>query len=278
MLTFSQQDKFVMESLAFSYNIKGMEIGERIKKAREKLGFNQSELARRLNIKPQAVQAWEAGKNGPSRKSIQLLSRVLGVSANWLEFGNSDQIEYEKNPVHIEFAKEDISPWIVSKEPSTSNHLKKAKIKSISVSERHTEHLTKKIEERGFPLISWVQAGRWSEIVEDFQPGDAEMWVTFGISRRVIPNGFCLRVQGDSMEPEFVEGDIILVDPDKQLENGKFVIAKFLDTNEATFKKYVNDAGTISLHPLNYPKYQPIHLNGRKAHIVGVVIGKQKMY
>lgn len=80
------------------------------------------------------------------------------------------------------------------------------------------------------------------------------------------------------MEPEFADGDIILVDPHKQPENGQFVIAKLLDTNEATFKKYVIDAGVISLHPLNYPKHQPIHLNGRKALIVGVVIAKQKMY
>ena len=131
---------------------------------------------------------------------------------------------------------------------------------------------------KDFPLISWVEAGKWSQIVDNFQPGDAEMWVPFGIPRKDMPNAFCLRVRGDSMIPEFAEGDIILVDPHRQPENGSFVIAKLLDTQEATFKKYVVDAGNVSLLPLNFPKYEPIRLNGRKAVIVGVVVGKQKMY
>ncbi len=123
---------------------------------------------------------------------------------------------------------------------------------------------------KDFPLISWVQAGEWSEIVDNFQPGDAEMWVPFAIPRKDMPNAFCLRVRGDSMIPEFADGDIILVDPHRQPKNGSFVIAKL--------KKYVVDYGNVSFLPLNFPKYEPIRLNGRKAVIVGVVVGKQKMY
>lgn len=237
-----QQQKFALDFTSSPCKLFGMEIGERIKIAREKIGVSQSELARRIGVKPQSVQVWEAGRNGPSRKRITILARELKVSPHWLEFGEEPQgLEGERQR---------------------------------KVQELEETNLTAK----EFPLISWVQAGQWSEIVDNFQPGDAETWVPFGISRRDIPNGFCLRVRGDSMEPEFADGDIILVDPHKQPENGQFVIAKLLDTNEATFKKYVIDAGVISLHPLNYPKHQPIHLNGRKALIVGVVVGKQKMY
>ena len=177
-----------------------------------------------------------------------------------------------------------LSTWLNgTRTPELGNLEKLSRALGLSVAELLDESVGEEIEEtnlspRDFPLISWVQAGDWAEIVDNFQPGDAEMWVAFGIPRKDMPNAFCLRVRGDSMIPEFAEGDIILVDPHRQPENGSFVIAKLLDTQEATFKKYVVDAGNVSLLPLNFPKYEPIRLNGRKAVIVGVVVGKQKMY
>src|SRR6476646_3109550 len=31
--------------------------------------------------------------------------------------------------------------------------------------------------QREVPLISWVQAGAWDNLVDNFQPGDAERWI-----------------------------------------------------------------------------------------------------
>ncbi len=214
-------------------------------------------LAKELGITPQSVYEWVREGKPPDRKRMKEIARVLEVSPAWLEFGDG--------------------PDLVLSEPTRKDpNVATSTLHSARKGEEGLEetHLILK----DFPLISWVQAGEWSEIVDNFQPGDAEMWVPFGIPRKDMPNAFCLRVRGDSMIPEFADGDIILVDPHRQPENGSFVIAKLLDTQEATFKKYVVDAGNVSLLPLNFPKYEPIRLNGRKALIVGVVVGKQKMY
>ena len=37
---------------------------------------------------------------------------------------------------------------------------------------------------------------------------------------------FALRVLGDSMAPEFADGDIIIVEPDGALHDGSFVLAR----------------------------------------------------
>lgn len=37
---------------------------------------------------------------------------------------------------------------------------------------------------------------------------------------------FALRIEGDSMEPDFKEGDIIIVDPELEPIPGEFVVAK----------------------------------------------------
>lgn len=123
------------------------------------------------------------------------------------------------------------------------------------------------------PLISWVQAGAWSEIVDNFAPGDAEEWLP--CPKKFGPHAFALRVRGLSMEPRYQSGDIIFVDPDAGAEHGKHVVVRLDDEHEATFKQLVVEGGQRFLRALNPdwpgPKLIPIEGN---ATICGVVIGK----
>lgn len=48
-----------------------------------------------------------------------------------------------------------------------------------------------------------------------------------------------------------MEGMLILVAPGIEPENGSFVVAKMIATNEATFKQYIWDSGKAFLKPLN---------------------------
>ena len=52
---------------------------KRMAEAREAKGLNQSELARRLGVTPQAVQSWEAGKSTPRPPRMYELAKILGV-------------------------------------------------------------------------------------------------------------------------------------------------------------------------------------------------------
>jgi SOS-response transcriptional repressor LexA len=122
------------------------------------------------------------------------------------------------------------------------------------------------------PLISSVQAGMWSEIVDNFQPGDAEEWRE--TTAKVGKNAFALRVQGDSMVnprgfPSIPAGAVVIVDPGVHPDSGKIVVARLDDTMEATIKKLVIDGPNRYLMPLN-PDYRPIEINGN-CTIVGVV-------
>lgn len=122
------------------------------------------------------------------------------------------------------------------------------------------------------PLISWVQAGAWTEIVDNFAPGDAESWWPCPSTHG--PNAFALRVRGVSMEPKFKDGSIIFVDPDRQADHGSNVVVRLDDEKEATFKQLVIEGDRRFLRPLNpsWPE-QLIPINGN-ATICGVVIGQ----
>lgn len=121
---------------------------------------------------------------------------------------------------------------------------------------------------RSVPLISSVQAGIWTGIVDNLQPGDAEEWVP--VTKAVSKNAFALRVSGTSMEPDYREGDIIVVDPDASAHSGSMVVVRLNGDNEATFKKLAIDGSRIYLEPLN-PRYQPMEITGKDYTICGVV-------
>ena len=88
---------------------------------------------------------------------------------------------------------------------------------------------------------------------------------------------FALRVKGDCMEPEFVEGDVIIVNPHVEPVPGDYVIVKN-DAEEATFKQLKKYGKTPVLHPLN-PKYPDIEIKrGHRYRIVGKVVKKEKKY
>jgi len=117
------------------------------------------------------------------------------------------------------------------------------------------------------PEISWVQAGQWSEIIDNYEPGDFERVIP--ISKNMSPRSFALKVRGDSMADMFPEGCTIVVDPEHDPRNGSYVIARINDETEATFKQLVYDAGRVYLKPVN-PRY-PILEMDHGASICGVV-------
>lgn len=62
----------------------------RLRWAREAKNLNMSELARALNVTPQAVQQWEqAGGTRPRRARTEEIAAALGVRFRWLAFGEA---------------------------------------------------------------------------------------------------------------------------------------------------------------------------------------------
>jgi len=123
------------------------------------------------------------------------------------------------------------------------------------------------------PLISWVKAGTWSEVVDIYEPGYAERWLPF--LKNNGENVFALRVEGDSMTARFgksyPDGCIIFVDPDQRMPtNGDRIVAKLVGSQKTTFKSYTEDAGRKWLRPLN-DSHPPIY---DEFFVIGKVIGK----
>jgi len=57
---------------------------ERLRLARERVRLTQTDVAERLELTPQSVSQWEAGRMLPSSNNLRKLAGILGVSLDWL--------------------------------------------------------------------------------------------------------------------------------------------------------------------------------------------------
>ncbi len=60
------------------------ELGKRIRAQREKCRLKQVDIANALQISAQAVSKWERGENAPDIAVLLDLTRLLGISTDWL--------------------------------------------------------------------------------------------------------------------------------------------------------------------------------------------------
>ena len=138
-------------------------LAERLKKCREDLGLSQAELAKLAKLKNQSIIG--SLETGYRKKSSHTpaIAFALGIEPLWLAEGRGP--------------KQRLTP-----SSDTKNALNAAESNVSAAPD---------IKGR-VPLVSWVQAGVWSEAVDIYEPGYAERWLPF--IKNNGQNVFALRV------------------------------------------------------------------------------------
>lgn len=192
------------------------------------------------------------------------------------------KIQQKKLATSIDVSTATVSLWLSGdREPNSQQRKKLAEFFGITEAELFgavpspdVEKIDRQVQK--IPLVSWVHANQFAGISDPFPVGVSDTWILHTATGG--KNMFALKVMSDCMEPEFREGDIIIVKPNVEARNGDFVIIKDGRANEATFKQLKIYGKKTILHPLN-PKYQDIELDQKKNYeIVGVVVQKSKSY
>lgn len=212
-------------------------LAERLKQALGLANAKQIDLARACGITKGAVSQWFTGAvTSLEGENLMRAATFLGVSPMWLATGAG------------KMQKDNDAPNI-----STG--------------------LTLYPDKRGIPIISWVQAGTWREIVDSFPRGGADDYILAHSSHG--PHTFAVRIVGNSMEPEFREHDIVVIDPDVRPNPGDYVVARNHE-EAATFKKYrprgiVGGQEVFELVPLN-PDYAVMRSDQQPIQIIGTMV------
>ncbi|WP_339053346.1 LexA family protein [Arsenophonus endosymbiont of Crataerina pallida] len=124
---------------------------------------------------------------------------------------------------------------------------------------------------KSIPLLNYMQAACYKE--KDLTTDETNNYEYTLVNDSVSDNSFALHIEGDSMKPEFEEGDLVVIDTAIKPTPGEFVFAKN-SNNAGTFKKFrplgvgVND---FELVPLN-TDYPILRASEHNMHIVGVMV------
>lgn len=140
---------------------------------------------------------------------------------------------------------------------------------TVDVDESAT-HRVRTSSARSVPLISWVQAGAWTQSSTPLENITAEDWIPVGV--KVGRRAYALTISGPSMEPDFTEGERIVVDPDLPPEPNTLTVFKRTENETATFKRLIVDSGAYYLKPIN--KAFPILALPDDAQYCGRVVAK----
>lgn len=213
----------------------------------------------------------------PKLSTLAAFARVFDVSVDYIIFGDSDSLHLSKtekslvlNFRALDERARDIVCTIAQKEaerfaPSPAEH--KAE---IFVSDRFKFSSPEKRSEKQFRLPLYdlpVSAGRGSLL-----DGSGADFITLTSGGETLDADFALRVSGNSMEPRYLDGDIILVHEQSHVgigELGVFVCSDGV-SSEGYFKRFGGDR-LISLNP----QYDDIYLNSFDSVICrGKVIGR----
>jgi repressor LexA len=210
-----------------------METGKAIKAWRDYRGLSQEKLGERAGITRQTVYVYEGGRS----PNLEILDRIIAA------LGLSSVDQFRAGPPESRGASQ---PDRVTKEADTD-----------APREVHTVAL---------PLYETVPAGGWSPHVAEANGG-------YHVLRHLARHdGYVVvRVQGDSMYPRFLDGDLVLVDTtQKKPRSGQVVVALY--RGETAMKRYRRIRGAPVLIPDN-PDHQPMEIGEPNDFVVlGVVM------
>ena len=119
------------------------------------------------------------------------------------------------------------------------------------------------------PILGKVVAGIPIEAVEDILDYEE-------ITPELANTGtfFAVKIQGASMEPRIIEGDIVIVKQQSDIENGDIAIV-LVNGHEATVKKVHKHQDGILLSAFNPTVYSPTFYNNKQIEELPVqIIGK----
>lgn len=236
---------------------------ERLKELRTQNGYTMKALCDKTGMPLRTYQNYEAGIREPSLSAIVALAEVYNVTTDYL-LGRAPQLD----PMKLLIAQGDTSPEALVKQfaslPEEGQALMLAVVRALK--ETHEIRYAKKK-----PRTVWIKqhqnkaAAGFGYLLEN----DDEWYDVEVIDNpKVGEADFAVEIDGDSMEPDYRNGDLALIklDPDVPVgEVGLFVLDGM---------GYIKERGRKCLISIN-PNYDDIELDS-SARCIGLVIGTTK--
>ena len=205
--------------------------------------MSKTDLARAVGVTIGYISKLESGKNPPPESPRQALCEALGLS------------DREEEAFHIRAELERSDPTAVRYLRKLAQWEREEPIVERKV-ERLLEDPSEAVQEHihAIPIINKAAAGYPQEFTDlDYPVGVADSYL--GVPDVTDPNAFGFYVSGDSMEPDFSDGTLLIASPNTAWFEGDPCFVRFSPVSRiggCSFKRiYLMSGGRIRLVPIN---------------------------
>lgn len=232
---------------------------DRLKQIMSERKISQSELSRRTGIGRNSISDYLNGKYEAKQDKVFELAKALNVNEAWLMgFDISKNRKIENNDITSIYSK------LTS--PRQSNVLKYA-TNQLEEQNNDSDNLV--------DFNSYIQEKSEVDIYGCASAGIGERLYNEPISKEFVrgyvpAHDIALKVNGDSMEPLFKNGQIIFIEKSHTIKDGQ--IGVFIINGDAYVKKVYVEDNRLTLVSLN-KKYKDLYFyDNESVRLVGKVI------
>ncbi|HUT30023.1 MAG TPA: LexA family transcriptional regulator [Sedimentisphaerales bacterium] len=244
-----------------------MSLGQIIRKKREQLNLTLDEVSTRIGFSKPYLSTIETGKvkNPPSDQLLAKLEKALKFEPGLLlHIAHLERVPPDVRQ-HYESTEAENKKWrqfvrsIINKKPDAAQLDDLLNDFALDTQSNAASLSAGQL----VPVINKVAAGYPTDFNDlDYPVGIADDYVRCPDLHD--PNAFAVRVVGDSMEPRFSEGDIVIFSPASEVHNGDDCFIRFAAPHETTFKRiFFESDKKVRLQPRN-ENYAPMIVDGSR--------------
>lgn len=260
-----------------------MNLNERLNYIFKETKMKQREFAESIGISQNYLSQLLSGKRSAISESLALLIQErYGYSAQWIMTGEGEKFKRMERTFLKEVAKKKIMDLTEDEAKAVLAFLSSIdEVRKIfgsddetSITREYADKYMPKVAEEGtayetpytVPLLGRVAGGMPILAIQE----------NGKFVHSNIKSDCALEIVGDSMEPDYKNGEIILIHRQPELLNGELGIIMIMEgaeIAEVTFKRFYQDNDRIILKSIN-PKYPDQILKKVDVMIYGKVVGK----
>ena len=242
---------------AMNSNELALFIGQKIKSYRKSNGWSQVELAKILGVGKSTIANYEKGYRSPRQNTIFQLADVFNISVDDLFPTINAETSSDTSPVQAIY--DQLTP------PRRAKALTYLEKQLMEQNEDKTKinEVSEVIQLYSYDYYDHPASAGTGQYLNDVRVERIELPVD-------IDADFVIPIKGDSMEPDYQDGDLVFIQTSVDLNDG--VIGVFNYNGDAYIKQLVIDKDQAYLHSLN-PAYKDMPITPETDfRIIGEVV------
>ena len=235
-------------------------MADNIKRLLSAKGLNPRQLAIALDFKYTTVNDWVNAKTYPRIDKIEMLANFFNVSKSDLVENKTEEVA-TTSPVQAIY--DQLTP---PRQAKALTYLEKQLLEQ-NEEETKINEVSEVIQLYSYNYYDHPASAGTGQYLNDVRVEQIELPIE-------VDADFVIPIKGDSMEPDYHDGDLVFIQTSVDLNDG--VIGVFNYNGEAYIKQLVIDTEQAYLHSLN-PKYKDMPITPETDfRIIGEVVGRYK--